>query len=193
MKRQLRIKNEKLEYVFKKNRYSKNLRLIIHQDGRLVVTAPARLCLREIEKFLSKKAEWIWRHLNLIKKREGRIFSSEKNRADYLAQKDLARRKIVFLTERLAKQHGFSLKRISIRNQSSRWGSCSGKGNLNFHYKVAFLPDKLAEYVIIHELCHLKELNHSPLFWRLVEQILPDYRSCRRALKSVQFNQKEIA
>lgn len=76
----------------------------------------------------------------------------------------------------------FPVRRIAIRNQKTRWGSCSKLGNLNFHYKLAFLPSAVADYVIVHELCHLHEFNHSVRFWTLVEAVLPNYRALKQEL-----------
>lgn len=81
--------------------------------------------------------------------------------------------------------YGFKYNRVSIKNTKSRWGSCSRKGNLNFNYKLALIPAHLADYVIVHELCHLGEFNHGPKFWKLVEKAMPDYKERRRALKMV--------
>ncbi|MBI4086596.1 M48 family metallopeptidase [Candidatus Kaiserbacteria bacterium] len=102
----------------------------------------------------------------------------------YLAHKETAR---AFVHERLAlhnAEYSFSYKRVFIKNQKSCWGSCSEKGNLNFNYKLLFLPPHIADYVIIHELCHLAELNHSPKFWSLVAQACPEYKACRKVLKT---------
>lgn len=79
--------------------------------------------------------------------------------------------------------YNFKVGRVSIRNQRSRWGSCSRLGNLNFNFKIALLPEPLVDYLIVHELCHLGEFNHSPRFWDLVAHTIPDYRAKRRALK----------
>jgi len=106
-----------------------------------------------------------------------------RSRADYLKYKEKAR---AFISERLeyySKTHGFRFNRVSIRNQRSRWGSCSKKGNLNFNYKILMLPQHLANYIIIHELCHLKELNHSPRFWNLMAQVMPDYLEIKKELR----------
>ncbi len=75
--------------------------------------------------------------------------------------------------------------RIAIRNTRSRWGSCSSKGNLNFHYRLVEIPLALADYVIAHELCHLKEFNHSPRFWALVSKTIPDWKERKRAIQSL--------
>ena len=75
--------------------------------------------------------------------------------------------------------------RISIRAQRSRWGSCSSKKTLSFNSRLAVLPIELVEYVVVHEVCHLLEMNHSPKFWRLVESVLPDFRKRRAALKRI--------
>ena len=76
---------------------------------------------------------------------------------------------------------GVNFARVSIKDLRSRWGSCSSKNNLNFHYKIIFLPIEIADYIIVHELCHLVEMNHSHAFWYLVRQAIPDYR--RRTLE----------
>lgn len=81
------------------------------------------------------------------------------------------------------KFYNFEINRVTIRNQSTRWGSCSSKGNLNFNYKIIYLRPKLADYLIVHELCHLKELNHSKRFWTLVEKTIPDYVKINKELR----------
>jgi hypothetical protein len=79
--------------------------------------------------------------------------------------------------------YNYKYGRIVIRNQKTRWGSCSRKGNLNFNYKIALLTPNQADYIIVHELCHLKEFNHSQRFWDLVAQAVPDYKEVRHSLR----------
>lgn len=79
----------------------------------------------------------------------------------------------------------FKINRISIKNQKTRWGSCSKKGNLNFNYRIALLPPQLADYVIVHELCHLGEFNHSANFWKLVAKTIPNYQKIRQEFKKI--------
>ncbi len=103
----------------------------------------------------------------------------------YRAHRDEAR---AFVHDRVHywnQHYGFEYKRISIRNQRTCWGSCSELKNLNFSYKLLFLPQHLADYVIVHELCHLAELNHSPRFWRLVAHTQPEYKQLRKELGRV--------
>lgn len=87
--------------------------------------------------------------------------------------------------EYFSKLYGFEYNRISVRNQKTRWGSCSKKRNINFNYKMVFLPERLADYIVVHELCHTKELNHSKNFWSLVKEILPDYNELRGEIKRI--------
>ncbi len=103
----------------------------------------------------------------------------------YAAHKEAAR---VFVHERLKivnQIYDFAYNRVAIRDQKSRWGSCSTKGNLNFNYRIQFLPLHLADYIIAHELCHLKEFNHGKGFWDLVARAAPEYEKCCAELRKV--------
>jgi len=84
--------------------------------------------------------------------------------------------------------YNFKINKVRIKNQKSRWGSCSKKRNLNFNYKIIYLKPKLADYLIVHELCHLGELNHSRRFWALVKKTIPDYRKVNREMRSTPIN-----
>ena len=88
-------------------------------------------------------------------------------------------------------QHGISVGRIAIRNQKSRWGSCSKKGNLNFNYKLVYLPADVRDYVIVHEICHIKEFNHGRDFWALVAETVPDWKGIRKRLRGMERGEGE--
>ena len=79
--------------------------------------------------------------------------------------------------------YGFTYERVFIRSQKTRWGACSAKGNLGFNFRIAYLPAYLADYVIVHELCHLEQFNHSPAFWELVARTIPDHKARRTELR----------
>lgn len=109
-------------------------------------------------------------------------------RAHYLAHKESAR---ALATERVTywnTHYGFLYNTIAIRNQQSRWGSCSIKRNLNFNYRILFLPPELVDYIVVHELCHLQEFNHASAFWQLVARTIPDYREHKAILAGIRFN-----
>jgi predicted metal-dependent hydrolase len=116
------------------------------------------------------------------------MFKRKKPSVRYLNYKEKARDMI---KERLAHYNSFynyEYKRIAIKNHKSRWGSCSKKGNLNFNYRLVHLPQRLSDYVIVHELCHLGEFNHSKRFWALVEKTIPDWRARRKELMNIHSN-----
>ena len=96
-----------------------------------------------------------------------------------LAKEDLTGRAAYF-----APRIGVSYGRISIRHQKTKWGSCSSKGNLNFNCLLMLAPEEVRDYVVVHELCHRKQMNHSEAFWTEVERALPDYRDARKWLKT---------
>lgn len=106
--------------------------------------------------------------------------------AHYAAHKEAARALVHDRLQHFNHQYNLTYQRVSIKNTRSRWGSCSSKGNLNFNYRIIFLPTHLQDYLIIHELCHLQEMNHGPNFWALVAQQCPDYQTSMRELRQIE-------
>ncbi len=113
-----------------------------------------------------------------------RRVSKAPSRAAYVKHKEVARTLVHERLEYFNHHYGFTYGRVAIRDQRSRWGSCSKKGNLNFNYRIALLPPHLADYIIVHELCHLHEFNHSQKFWALVAETIPAHRACRHELRT---------
>lgn len=101
----------------------------------------------------------------------------------YVKDKEEARRIISARLVDLNKHYNFTYNRVAIRNQSSRWGSCSKNKNLNFNYKLLHISPEDRDYVIVHELCHLAEMNHGPKFWALVAELCPNYKDSRARLR----------
>ncbi|MBD5542790.1 MAG: M48 family metallopeptidase [Lachnospiraceae bacterium] len=158
--------------------------LEVTADGRVILRAPYRMPDVRIEQFLKEKASWIEKSLDKVSKRREEESGLEKLSADDIRRlADQALTVIPSKAAYYAEQIGVSYGRITIRNQKSRWGSCSAKGNLNFNCLLMLTPEKVQDYVVVHELCHRKEMNHSQRFWSEVERILPDYKERRRWLK----------
>lgn len=106
----------------------------------------------------------------------------------YIKNKPVARKIILQSLEFFAKLYGVKYKKVAIRNQKTKWGSCSKSGNLNFNYKVALLPKDQRDYIVVHEICHLIEFNHSKKFWAEVGRTIPNYKEIRKTLKSIMLN-----
>ncbi len=112
--------------------------------------------------------------------------SPRPTRKTYQEYKEAARAKVLARLAYFGPRYGVVWKRVAIRDQRRRWGSCSSLGNLNFNYRLIFLPDHLSDYIIIHELCHLREMNHGPAFWTLVARECPEYLSCIAELRQLE-------
>ena len=136
-----------------------------------------------IESFILKKADWVLRTVDYLKQFPRPVRKTE-SRKEFAAHKKQA---LLLVQERLNyfnQFYGFAWKKIAIRNQRFRWGSCSRKGNLSFNYRIVLLPAHLADYIIVHELCHLGRLDHSSKFWELAAKTLPNHLALRRELRS---------
>ena len=113
-----------------------------------------------------------------------RIKKKRRPSAQYSKLRETARGIVHERLEHFNAHYKFEYRKVFIKNQKSRWGSCSSKGNLNFNYRIATLPAELQDYLVVHELCHLGQMNHSQNFWDLVAETVPDYRRLDRVLKT---------
>ena len=154
----------------------KTLSIEITPRGYILVRAPMRMSSREIHRFVEEKQDWIASHLAKLPPAD--VLTEEEHQALIRAAKEFLPHRIALF----AGQMGVSYGHITVRSQKKRWGSCTGSGNLNFNCLLMLMPPEVRDYVIVHELCHRKQMNHSPLFWTEVEKILPDYRIRRQWL-----------
>lgn len=171
-----------IHYKLKRSYRARRVRLSVYCDGSVVVTSPFGVGQSVIEKFISEKANWIWNKLQFFQSADSRPVP-RLTKVDYLKHKDSALALVKERIEIYRSLYDFSFNRISIKNQKTRWGSCSSKKNLSFNYKIVFLSEKLQDYLIVHELCHLQEMNHSRRFWALVAKAFPDYAVMKKELK----------
>lgn len=153
----------------------------INEKGDIIVRSPYSVSRRKVEQMLREKQDWIEKHQKTIKERENsrREITEQERREGIERAKQILPARIQYY----AKIMGVTYGRITLREQKTRWGSCSSKGNLNFNWKLALMPDEILDYVVVHELAHRMEMNHSDKFWKIVENVLPDYRERRKWLK----------
>ena len=183
MNRQVKIKEQIISYTLKTSTRSKSLRLAIFRNCSLVVTRPEGLAENVVESFMQRKAEWILAKFQYFKSLPSADVKIELK--EYRQNKKAALHLVRGLLAEYNQFYNFKINSVKIKNQKTRWGSCSRQGNLNFSYRLALLPEDLARYIVVHELCHLKELNHSARFWQLVSQTCPDYLAKRKQLRLI--------
>lgn len=162
----------------------KSLSIEITRSGMVCVRAPKNCPASWIDDVLAKKQEWIQKHLTQIQAQQKEADTvpplSGTDRARYRKlAKDIFSQK----TAHYAKLMGVTYGKITIREQKTRWGSCSSAGNLNYNWRLIFAPEEVVDYIVVHELAHRKEMNHSKAFYAVVSSILPDYKKQQRWLK----------
>jgi predicted metal-dependent hydrolase len=166
--------------VFVRHSRARRYVITIREDGRVRVTVPRWGSLREARNFAER--EWRW-----IEKQRARVEPppAEPDPVVLRVMRERAKRELPARLMDLARQHGLTVSRISIRNQRWRWGSCSRDGHICLNWRLVTMPDPVRDYVMIHELMHLRRLDHSPKFWKLVAAACPDYRSARMYLRAL--------
>lgn len=183
MKKILKLNNDRLvNYEIRRNSLARRINLSVRPGGEVRISVPYFVSLKTAENFLLEKTDWILKSVEKMREISPTA-GLGKNREEYQKFKKSATGLIEKRVKEINQFYQFPYQKISIRNQSSRWGSCSIKGNLNFNYKIALLPRKYMDYIIIHELCHLKEMNHSLRFWKLVALRAPDYKKLRKEIR----------
>ena len=154
----------------------KTFALQIKPHDGLIVRVPLRATKEQIEKFIADNQAWIEKHLKAMEERQEKLASVEKLTIDEI--RFLADEALKVIPERVhyyAPLLGVTYGRITIRNQRSRWGSCSARKNLNFNCLLMLTPPEVIDSVVVHELCNLKEMNHSERFYAEVLSVFPDY------------------
>lgn len=162
----------------------KTFSLEIKRDGGVVVRAPLFATEGQIRDFVLGHKDWLEKHLAENERAREEYSSLPLLSADDIkALKARAKSYIPVRTEYWAKIIGAEYSSVTVRAQKTRWGSCSSKGNLSFNCLLMLTDTEIIDYVIIHELCHTKELNHSKRFWTLVGSVMPNYKQVRSRLK----------
>jgi len=186
MEKKIEIYNKKVSYFLKKSNRAKRMRIAVYHDGKVIVVVPKYLQYNLIKRFLVHKSKWINSKLsfytNLSKRKQIKsiqINNTNKNKALLMVKNRLKFFKL---------KYKFEYNQVSIKNQKTIWGSCSSRNNLSFNFKILLLKPNLRDYIIVHELCHLRIRNHSRKFWILVETILPDYRKIKEQLSEYNLN-----
>lgn len=190
MENTLRIKYQSKLYdlpytLIRSNR--KSCSISITPDGRITVRVPLRISDREIRHLLTDRQTWIITKYLEQQQKQARMPVSDltDTQRAALTQRYIAAAREYF-PKRAAHFQQFTggiYSRITIRDQKTRWGSCSARGTLSFNWRLMLAPPAILDYVVVHELCHLTHMNHSPAFWQAVEAVCPDYRDSRRWLK----------
>lgn len=168
-----------MEYTILRSR-RKTIAIEITPAGQVLVRCPLRMSNKEIQRFVNSKHHWIQTHLENIRQTPPLPVLTEAELAAMKAwAKELLPERVDFWASRLGVTYG----RITVRSQHTRWGSCSSTGNLSFNCLLALVPEAVLDYIIVHELCHRKHMNHSAAFWTEVAGLLPDYDASRAWLK----------
>ena len=167
---------ERVEFV--RVRRARRYILRVRPDGTLRVTIPRGGSRAEATSFVARHLAWVAQERERV---QAQRESVPPEREAELRQQ--AARQLIPRLHELAAQLGLTVSRVSIRNQRSRWGSCSRNGAISLNYRLVLMPPHVADYVLIHELMHMQQQNHGPRFWRLVERACPDYRESERWLR----------
>ncbi len=185
MIKEIILKDKKIEYKIRKSKKAKHLKLVINNNAEILVVIPWRLSNQIAEEFLYQKIDWVLKILRSLKDKPVSLISKS-NEEDYQKYKKLALEVVKKKINYFNTFYKFSFNRITIKNQKTRWGSCSIQGNLNFNYRIIFLNEKLCDYIVVHELCHLKEMNHSKRFWGLVAKTILDHKTRKKIIRSLE-------
>lgn len=175
----VRLEEINMEYFLRRSRRAKQVRISVNLDGVVAVSLPFFYSEQLAEDFVRKNIGWI------LSKRQHFTEAGvvRYGARDYAKHKDAALQLVQEKIFNLNVHYGHAYNAIRIKNQKTCWGSCSRNGNLNFNFRILFLPEHVQDYIVVHELCHLKELNHSPQFWKLVAKVVPEYAKIRRGLR----------
>ena len=168
--------------LFERSKRAKRLSISVKPFKGIRVAVPYGLSFKKAVEFVNIKADWVKRHLEKMKQHE-REYNANSNAADGIDRVE-AKTLLTRRLKQLAKDNGFSYNRLYIRNQKTRWGSCSSKNNISLNMKLVKLPDELIDYVILHELVHTRRKDHSQAFWAEMDKFVCNGKKMASRLRS---------
>lgn len=175
------MSNEIKVTIIRSNRKTLSIEL---KPNEIIACAPARMKEKEIYKFIESKKSWIDKHLTKLNERQKILDDLKPYTREEIKQfTEKAKIDIPKRVEFYAKKIGVTYNKVTIRCQQTRWGSCSSKGNLNFNCLLVLLPDEIIDSIVVHELCHIKQMNHSARFYAEIDKVFPNYKQCHLWLK----------
>ncbi|GBR72744.1 putative metal-dependent hydrolase [Candidatus Termititenax aidoneus] len=163
--------------LVRKNRRARRIKLYVTGQREVKLTLPWYAPLSAGAAVVKEKEAWIEKTLAKLPPYITRA------KAEIEHYKTAAFDRLSALAEEYAVKYGVTFRNIRIGDQTTRWGSCSRSGTLSFNWRLALMPENIRRYIVIHELCHLKEMNHSPRFWSLVAERCPEHSECRKWLR----------
>jgi len=167
--------------LFERSKRAKHVSISVKPFKGVRVAVPDGLSFKKAEKFVNTKTDWIQRHLYMVKQYEEKSQLASDTLIDI--DKPRAKRKLTRRLKYLAGKHAFTYNRVFIRNQKTRWGSCSHKNNISLNMKIIRLPEELMDYVILHELTHIRFKNHSNDFWVELNRLVGNGKSMASRLR----------
>ena len=177
--------NFSFPFTVKLSKKAQHLSLSVFANGEIVVVKPFKYNDSLVKKFVKEKENWVKKKIAQINQNLETFIpiSNGSYKRDKIQAFNLVNERISFYNN----HYNFNINRISIKNQKRLWGSCSINNNININFRIIYLPLILCDYIIVHELCHLKEMNHSYRFWELVEKTLPNYKELKKDLRKYRF------
>ncbi len=173
------LKFRKMEIIYRQSKKAKRISIKIDFLGKVEVVYPVLVPKFLAKKFAQQKKDWIAKQLTKISRKEINPVLAINSREHFLLHKDQAFALVKERVEFWNQKYGFTYNQIRVKKMKI-WGSCSSRQNLNFNYKIIFLAPQAADYIVVHELCHLAEMNHSAKFWQLVQKEIPNAREIQR-------------
>ena len=172
-----------IHYLIRRSHRARRASITVHHTKGVIITLPLLAPSFVADRIISQRLPWIVATQKKLESRfKNRIIIKQSQREYQL----IKYKTLLLVLRRLDYYNTYyklPISNVRVKNLQSRWGSCSSKANLNFNYSLIHLPERLVDYVVVHELCHIKELNHGPDFWNLVAQTIPDYQFRRQELK----------
>lgn len=166
----------------KRSKRSRNLRLSVKAGGAVILTAPMKTPIRDIELFVKNNQEWIKEKVRTQKLVKDSLLKTS-NLREFKEKRDVMLIDMQRRVEIQNQHYRFSFNSVDIIKSKTKWGSCSSRKKLSFNYKMSELSDELQDYIVVHEICHLKEMNHGPKFWKLVAETIPHHKLLRKKLR----------